>query len=132
MVHPAPCHVLHQWQPEGLFRESLQAWGLFEVCSAQTCVHKPFVFVCVRGHISAFTTSLWTLFPASLSKPFVNLLMLSATYVTSYGNNFQKFITSCVKNQEYSYLSSASKIFQFQVFSNSWGILNLPSSKEGS
>ena len=103
MVHPAPCHVLHQWQLERLFRESPQAGGLLEVCSIQTFVHKCFVSVCVRGHISAFTIWLWTLFTVSLSKPFVNLLMLSAA-TTSYGNNFQKFIASWLKKQKYSYL----------------------------
>lgn len=59
-----------------------------------------------------------------ISKPSVNPLMLSAA-TTSYGNNFQKFIISCKENQKYSYLSSTPKIFQFQVSSNSWGILHL-------
>lgn len=90
-------HVMisHQWQPERLFRERLQAWGLF---AALRPVSANLLCLRVRGHISIFTISLWTLFTVSVSKPFSNLLMLSAA-ITSYGNHLQKFVTSCVKNK---------------------------------
>lgn len=91
-------------------------WGLLhsDLCPQISCV-----FMRYTGHVSAFTIWLWTLFIVSLSKPFVTLLIGSAT-MTSYGNNFQKFITSFVKKQKYSYLPNASKIFQFPVILGSF------------
>lgn len=119
--------ICHQWQLERLLRERLQAWGLF---AALRPVSANLLHLRVRGHISTFTISLWTLFTVSVSKPSVNLMMLSAA-TTSYGNNLQKLITSCVKTKSTLIREVHLKFssFKFPVILGSFWISLAPNKK---
>lgn len=113
-----PCTVSQRWSPSprviggnqrGCAGRGRKPGSCLRSAPSAPCPKT--VCVCVRGHLSALSSWLWTSVPMSLSKLLVNTLVLSA-YWQATGNIFQNFINLLCEKM-YTYLLSTSKISSF-------------------